>query len=123
MSFQELKEQAIKLPADERIALIGAIEKSLNNSEQVKRWEFLVPRPHYWRKQLYIKDSRLPASVIWNDLIVNDMTVKEAAENWDLPIAAIQEALHYCETHRELLNSEIEEENKRLAEIGVIPSA
>ena len=115
MSLEELKEKAVELSRNERIELIGALNKSLNDSETDREWQFLAPRPHKWRKQLYIKNSRLPASAIWSDLIANNMTVEDAADNWNLPIAAIQEVLLYCELNKELLDFEADEEGRRLS--------
>ncbi|MDZ7956175.1 hypothetical protein [Nostoc sp. DedQUE09] len=43
-------------------------------------------------------------------MIVNQMSIEEAADNWNLPLAAIEEAIHYCESHQELLKLEAEEE-------------
>lgn len=63
------------------------------------KWEYLESRPHSWRKQLYLKGKRVKASVIYSDLIVNQETPEEAADNWDLPIAAIQEIIEYCQSH------------------------
>jgi len=48
------------------------------------------------------------------DMQVNEMMAAEAAENWDLPLAVIQEAIEYCETHRDLLEREAAEERRRL---------
>ena len=115
MSLEELKEKAVELSRNERIELIGALKKSLNDLELDREWQFLASRPHKWRKQLYIKNSRLPASAIWSDLIANNMTVEDAADNWNLPIAAIQEVLLYCELNKELLDFEADEEGRRLS--------
>lgn len=46
-------------------------------------------------------------------MVVNQMSPEEAAENWDLPISAIYEAISYCESHQELLNLEADEECHR----------
>jgi hypothetical protein len=59
------------------------------------------------------------ASTLWQDLSANQMTPQQAAENWDLPLEAINEAIHYCETHRDLLKLEAEEERYRLQELGI----
>jgi uncharacterized protein (DUF433 family) len=82
-------------------------------------WQFLVARPHPWRKQLYIKGRKLLAATVWSDMIANGMTPMEAADNWDLPIAAVLEASEYCQTHQDLLKLEAEEERFRLQETGV----
>ncbi|MBO3458539.1 hypothetical protein G4P69_07465 [Aetokthonos hydrillicola CCALA 1050] len=88
-------------------------------SPQVDDWQYLVERPHPWRRQLYIKGRKLLASTIWQDIVVNQMSQEEAADNWDLPLAVIQEAILYCETHQELLSLEAQEERYRLEEQGV----
>ncbi len=85
----------------------------------IENWQYLVERPHPWRRQLYIKGRKLLASTVWRDAIANEMSPEEAAENWDLPLAAIQEVMHYCERHQELLQLEAEEERYRLELKGV----
>ncbi|MBD2302547.1 hypothetical protein [Nostoc sp. FACHB-190] len=119
MSLQELKEQACKLPVSDRLALISAVIQSLQDTPQMDNWQYLVARPHSWRKQLYIKGRKLLASTVWQDMMVNQMSPEEAAENWDLPISAIYEAISYCESHQELLKLESDEERHRLEAKGV----
>ncbi|MBD2490563.1 hypothetical protein [Aulosira sp. FACHB-615] len=119
MSLQELKEQACKLSVSDRLALISAVIQSLQDTPQMDNWQYLVARPHSWRKQLYIKGRKLLASTVWQDMMVNQMSPEEAAENWDLPISAIYEAISYCESHQELLKLESDEERHRLEAKGV----
>ena len=82
-------------------------------------WQFLVARPHPWRRQLWVKGRKLPAATVWTDWRVNGGTPEEVAANWDLPLAAAEESIRYGETHRDLLRMEAEEEKRRLAEAGV----
>lgn len=82
-------------------------------------WQYLEKRPDSWRKQLYLKGKRLRASIIWTDMIVNEMTPEEAADNWDLPLEAIKESIEYCETHQDLLKQEAEIERRHLEERGI----
>ncbi len=49
---------------------------------------------------------------------VNEDTPEEAAQNWDLPLEAIDDIVRYCESHRDLLALEADEERRRLAEGG-----
>lgn len=84
-----------------------------------ENWQYLVERPHPWRRQLYIKGRKLMAATVWRDAIANQMSPEEAAENWDLPLAAIHEVMRYCESHQELLRLEAEEERYRLEAKGV----
>ncbi|ALF53228.1 hypothetical protein ACX27_10845 [Nostoc piscinale CENA21] len=119
MSLQELKEQVCKLSVSDRLALVNAIIQSLQDIPQTENWQYLVARPHPWRKQLYIKGRKLLASTIWQDMMANQMSSEEAAENWDLPLSAIEEVINYCESHQELLKLEADEELYRLQVKGV----
>jgi uncharacterized protein (DUF433 family) len=83
------------------------------------QWQYLEKRPHPWRQQLYLKGRRVKASVIYSDMMINEETPEAAAENWDLPLAAIQEVIDYCQTHAKLLQKEAREERRRLEEKGI----
>ena len=83
---------------------------------KVTQWQYLEKRPHPWREQLYIKGKRIKASVIYSDMIVNEMTPQEAADNWELPLAAIEEVIEYCSSHQQLLKQEAKEGLRRLEE-------
>jgi len=82
-------------------------------------WTYLVGRPHPWRRGLYVKGRRLSAYAVWSDMLTNGMSVEEAAENWDLPVDAIDEIVRYCEANRALLAMEADEERRWLEERGV----
>lgn len=120
MSLQELQEQAFRLSVSDRFALIAALIQSLQAVAQVEDWQYLVARDHPWRRQLYIKGRKLLASTIWQDMIANQMSPEEVAENWDLPLSAIYEVIRYCESHQELLKLEADEERYRLETKGVL---
>lgn len=81
-------------------------------------WAYLVERPHAWRRQLYVKGRRLLASTVWTDMLANNMSGDQAGDNWDLPVAAIEEIVRYCEANRTLLQMEADEELRRLEEAG-----
>jgi hypothetical protein len=83
------------------------------------RWQYLEKHPYSWRKQLYFKGKRLKAFDVWMDMIVNKETPEEAAENWDLPLNAVIEAIEYCQTHEGLLKKEAEHELYYLEERGI----
>lgn len=94
--------------------LIPELERSHQNE-----WVYLVTRPHPWRRQLYVKGRRLRASSVWSDMITNDMSIDEAADDWDLPVEAVEEIINYCEANRELLAMEADEERRFLESRGV----
>lgn len=83
------------------------------------QWQYLEKRPHPWRQQLYLKGRRLRAFTVWMDMLVNELTPEEVAENKELPLAAVREAIEYCETHRDLLEREALEERRKLEAKGI----
>ena len=58
MTLQELQAQAVQSLVQERLALIAAIAHSIS-APQTHEWQYLVTRPHAWRKQLYMKGRKL----------------------------------------------------------------
>lgn len=85
----------------------------------ISSWKYLVEVPHPWRRQLYVKGRKLPASTVWSGMIVNDLSREEAAKNWDLPREAVDEIITYCENNRQLIDMEADEEKRRLALKGI----
>jgi uncharacterized protein (DUF433 family) len=83
------------------------------------QWQYLEPRPSSWRKQLFFKGRRLRPFTVWSSMLVEAMTPEETAEDWDLPLAAVEEAIEYCQTHQDLLKREAEEERRYLEERGI----
>lgn len=118
--LQTLKEQACTLSVHDRLALISAIVQSLQDASEIEDWQYLVARSHPWRKQLYLKGRKLLASTVWQDMIINQLSPEQVAENWDLPLPAVHEVICYCEQHQELLKLEADEERYRLEEKGVV---
>ena len=93
----------------------AAILQLAQNEVEVDDWQYLAKRNHPWRKQLYVKGQKLLASTIWQDMTANEMSIKEAADNWDLPLDTIDEVVRYCESHQDLLKLEAEKEAYKLS--------
>ncbi|MCL5103772.1 MAG: hypothetical protein M1133_06615 [Armatimonadetes bacterium] len=81
-------------------------------------WKYLIRRPNTWRRQLFVKGRKLLASDVWSDMIANNMTRQEIAEDWDLPLEAIDELIAYCEQNRALIAMEADEERRGLPAEG-----
>jgi hypothetical protein len=81
-------------------------------------WKYLAPRAEGSRRQLFLKGRRLSAANVWLDMLTNDRTKAETAENWDLPIDAIEEIILYCESNRPLIDMEAQEAARILREHG-----
>src|SRR5438270_4154916 len=72
-------------------------------------WTYLTARPDGRRRQFFVKGRRLTAANVWLDMLTNERTVEETAENWDLPIPAIEEIIRYCESNGALIEMEAQE--------------
>jgi len=82
-------------------------------------WRYLVEREHPWQRQMSIKGKRLLAATVWRDMLANQLSAAEAAEEWDIPVEAVEEAVRWCEANRALLDMEAREEARRLSSAGV----
>jgi len=83
------------------------------------KWLYLVAPAHPWKKQLFVKGRKLPAAAVSTGMLANNLSVQEAAENWELPVDAVQEILEYCQTNKVLLEMEAQEELRILEEKGI----
>ncbi len=68
---------------------------------EAKQWKYLVPNPKSSYKQLFIKDTRIRAEVVYGMTVDGSepMTPEETAEDFGLPLEAVREAIEYCETN------------------------
>lgn len=82
-------------------------------------WMYLTEHAHPWKKQLYVIGRKLPASAVWIEIAVNNLSIEEAMDNWELPREVILEVLQYCEANKPLLEMEAAEEERLLQEKGV----
>ncbi len=81
-------------------------------------WKWLVERPHSWRRQLWVKGRKLLASTVWLDAQTNQLNSNEVAEEWDLPLEAVEEIFDYCNGNRVLITAEASEERQQLLSSG-----
>jgi hypothetical protein len=83
------------------------------------RWQYLESRPDLGREQLYFKERKLRPFTVWTTMLMEKMSLSETADEWDLPLAAVVEAIDYCEANFELLQKEADEERQYLEEQGI----
>lgn len=81
-------------------------------------YRYLVARDHPWRRQLYLKGRNLTVGQLVYNMRADQLLPEQAAERYDLPLEAIQEALAYYQSHRELVEAEAEAEKQYLLEKG-----
>ena len=100
------------------------IEDAINIEDLINRefipYKHLEARSHPWRRQLYIKGRNMTVWQLVSGILTNKETPDEAAENYELPLETIAEALLYCIENWELIQAEREEEWQRLVAKGII---
>jgi uncharacterized protein (DUF433 family) len=84
----------------------------------VESWKHLVRRNHPWRKQLYIKGRNMTVRQLLSTVTPSGFTDEEAANDLDLPVEAIREALAYAQENSALLDYETAYELLRLEQRG-----
>lgn len=82
-------------------------------------YKHLEARPDSWRKQLYLKERNMTVWQVVGRLQAHGYSVQEAAEHFDLPLAAVVEAVDYYQRHKDLVDAETAEEGRRLRKAGL----
>jgi uncharacterized protein (DUF433 family) len=84
-----------------------------------RHYQYLVARPETGRQQLYLKGRTMTVGQLVYTMRANGLEAEAAAEDLELPLEQVKEALAYYETHRDLVESEAEEDRRYLRERGV----
>lgn len=79
-------------------------------------YRYLVARPHPWRRQLCLKGRNMTVGQVITTMQANALSPEEAAEDMELPLAQVREALVYYDLHRDLVDLELREEVSRVQE-------
>jgi uncharacterized protein (DUF433 family) len=85
------------------------------------RYRFLVQRPHAWRKQLVFKGRRLTVGQLLGAMRTEQWSPEESAEQYDLPVEAVYEAIDYGERNAELLKAENAEDARAAKSLNAPP--
>jgi uncharacterized protein (DUF433 family) len=88
-----------------------------------EEYRFLERRPGTWRRQLYLKGRNLPVGMLLWKMRVDQHTPVSAAEDYDLPLDQIREALDYARRHLDVIEQDNTEELQRLLDAGIIRDA
>jgi len=113
----EMEELQSKL--DEVVKRVEHLEAHLTTEDRPEPpWQFLIYRPHPWRRQLSIKGRNLTVGQLVSTVRANQLTPEQASANLDLPAKAIEEALLYYDQNLGLIQLEAAEERRRLTEKG-----
>ena len=82
--------------------------------QDTELYQYLERRSDNWRQELYLKGRNMTVGHLVYGMRANKLTPEEAAENYDLPLAQIKEALLYYERHRDLIEQDADEERRRI---------
>ena len=82
-------------------------------------YKHLEARPESWRKQWYLKERNMTIWQVVGRMQAHGYSSAEAAEQFDLPLAAVLEAVDYYQRHKDLVDAETAEEGRRLRAAGL----
>ena len=70
------------------------------------RYTYLQPKRGSRYQQLAV-NGRIRAEVLYRETVgAEPLSTEQVAKEYNLPLAAVLEAIHYCEHNRELLDAE-----------------
>lgn len=84
-----------------------------------KHYQYLIDRPETGRRQLYLAGRNMTVGQLVYKMRANNLDAEDAAQDMDLPLEQVKEALVYYETNRDLIESDFAEERRYLEEQGV----
>jgi len=79
-----------------------------------EHYRYLVARPHPWRRQLCLKGRNMTVGQLVATMKANRLSPEEVAEDLNLPLEQVYEALLYYDLHRDLVEAELREEANRV---------
>jgi uncharacterized protein (DUF433 family) len=83
-------------------------------------YQHLERRPGSNYKQLFVKGRRIRAEVLYRQTIgLEPRTPEQVAEDYELPLEVIQDAIQYCVHNEPLLRQERDEELQWIREQGL----
>lgn len=78
-------------------------------------WKHLERRPEKQTRQLCIRGRNMKVWHLVQPIVVGGRTPEEMAEDYRLPIEAVNEALEYYRLNEALILEEVEEEERQAA--------
>lgn len=84
-------------------------------------YEYLAAKPKSAYKQLFIKQRWIAARTLYGKYVREEspMTPEEIAAGYDLPLAAVQEAIAYCESNPPELAEDYAQEQALMQATGM----
>src|SRR5262245_34816391 len=86
---------------------------------QAMHYQYLEPRPRSHYRQLWVKGRHIRAEVLYRLTVgAEPRTPDEVAQDYDLPVEAVQEAIDYAARNQGLLEAEQVREASRTQQYG-----
>jgi uncharacterized protein (DUF433 family) len=84
-------------------------------------WKYLAPNPKSAYKQLFIAGRRIRARTLYGMYMSTEapMTAEEIAQDYDLPVEAVKEAIAYCQTDPPEIKEDFEREERLMQATGM----
>jgi hypothetical protein len=72
----------------------------MDTLNSTNNWKYLAPKPGSSTKQLFVKGRKVAAHTLYGASMSEEspQTPEQIAEDWDVPIEAVFEAISYCQT-------------------------
>ncbi|MBI3330256.1 MAG: hypothetical protein HYZ81_26555 [Nitrospinae bacterium] len=84
------------------------------------QYQYLEPRSRSHYRQFWIKGRHIRAEVLYRLTVgAEPRTPEEVAQDYDLPVEAVQEAIDYAVRNQELLQEERAREASRMQQLGL----
>jgi uncharacterized protein (DUF433 family) len=81
-------------------------------------YRHLEQRPDKRSQELFVRGVGVRASTIWHDRYVSRRSPAQIAQDRDIPLEAVYDALAYCQEHWETICREKDSESERLRQRG-----
>jgi len=81
-------------------------------------YQYLEQRPDKRSQELFVQGTGIRASTIWHDRFISRLAPDQIARDREIPVAAVYEALAYCQENWESICCEKDLERQRLEQRG-----
>ena len=84
-------------------------------------WQYLGPNPKSCYKQLFVKGTRIRARILYGMFMSADepMAPEEIAAEFNLPVAAVKEAIAYCQSNPPEIAQDFQREERLMEASGM----
>jgi hypothetical protein len=75
------------------------------------QYKYLAPRYGSSYRQYFLKESKIRAEVLFDETVGPDArTPEQVAEDYEVPVEAVYEAIRYCQENEEVLEQDRQRE-------------